>query len=455
MRESFTRFVLGGSRKNVSLISFSFAGICLLFAAFSVVSLWAAEGKPIAAGETSVSVEAVKDDGGEQDKITIDSDFPGGNIRVDSIEGDLVRVRPDLRGGSSWFYFAFRVKNAQGHTLRFLFDAKNRIGARGPAVSLDEGKNWRYLSQEANADSREFTYAFGPEDRSVIFALAPLYTRKNWDEFMAKYQGRGDVELSALCQSPKRRNVELLRIGKGNPGARFAVVLTCRHHACEMTASWVLEGMLEEVLDEKSEFGAYLRENAEFFVVPFMDKDGVEDGDQGKGRKPHDHNRDYNHELYPEIRALKSQVAENFSPESGKKIFFMDMHCPWIRSGKHEMFFSMLPKESWISEAANNYLGAFEKYQNEGEIPYALSHNIPFGKGGNTMASFAKLENGIPTASAKIWACGLSNILCSCTVEIPYSNSSGVEVMPRNARELGRNLSKALADFLENAESAE
>jgi hypothetical protein len=31
----------------------------------------------------------------------------------------------------------------------------------------------------------------------------------------------------------------------------------------------------------------------EFCIAPFMDKDGVEEGDQGKLRWPHDHWEDY------------------------------------------------------------------------------------------------------------------------------------------------------------------
>jgi hypothetical protein len=43
----------------------------------------------------------------------------------------------------------------------------------------------------------------------------------------------------------------------------------------------------------ESKDGRWFRENVEVVIVPFMDKDGVEEGDQGKNRKPHDHNRDY------------------------------------------------------------------------------------------------------------------------------------------------------------------
>ena len=38
------------------------------------------------------------------------------------------------------------------------------------------------------------------------------------------------------------------------------------------------------------------------YVIPFVDIDGVENGDQGK-QAPHDHNRDYiNSPIYPETK---------------------------------------------------------------------------------------------------------------------------------------------------------
>ena len=41
-------------------------------------------------------------------------------------------------------------------------------------------------------------------------------------------------------------------------------------------------------------------------LVPFVDKDGVEEGDQGKNRAPRDHNRDYaGASMYPETGALR------------------------------------------------------------------------------------------------------------------------------------------------------
>ncbi len=54
-------------------------------------------------------------------KFTIDADFPGGNIVVDSIHRDTVFIQQDLRDTEgNWFYWYFRVgRSAAGKTFLF------------------------------------------------------------------------------------------------------------------------------------------------------------------------------------------------------------------------------------------------------------------------------------------------------------------------------------------------
>ena len=79
-----------------------------------------------------------------------------------------------------------------------------------------------------------------------------------------------------------------------------------------------------------TEDGRWFRSHGDFFIVPFVDKDGVEDGDQGKNRRPHDHNRDYKLRIYPEVRAITERLP---AWSDSKPLFFLDMHCPWLRGG--------------------------------------------------------------------------------------------------------------------------
>lgn len=94
---------------------------------------------------------------------------------------------------------------------------------------------------------------------------------------------------------------EQLSITEGTP--EYTVLLTTRHHSVEMMATHVPEGILRAAL-EHSEFGREFRRTIALFAVSFLGKDGVEEGDQGKYRAPHDHDRDYQEPaLYPETAA--------------------------------------------------------------------------------------------------------------------------------------------------------
>ncbi len=239
-----------------------------------------------------LGLRAVAQDGAKT--LMVDADFPGGNIIVDEVNGDDVYLHQDLRDtAGDWFYWYFRVKGAAGRTLTFHFTKGDQapIGVRGPAVSDNGGRNWRWLGAQATRGS-SFMYAFPSDAIDVRFCFAFPYQAENLHRFLAAHQQNRSLKVETLCKSKRDRDVELIRLGRLDGQAAHRIALTCRHHCCEMMASYVLEGIIEEVL-VGNEDGRWLREHAELFIVPMVDKDGVEDGDQGKNRKPRDHNRDY------------------------------------------------------------------------------------------------------------------------------------------------------------------
>ena len=53
-------------------------------------------------------------------EVSVDDRLPAGNVICESVAGDVVKVRQDLRDtNGSWFYWAFRVTGAAGRTLLF------------------------------------------------------------------------------------------------------------------------------------------------------------------------------------------------------------------------------------------------------------------------------------------------------------------------------------------------
>ncbi len=375
--------------------------------------------------------------------IRVDAAFPGGNIVVDSIEDDTVTLHQDLRDTEgNWFYWYFRVRGAAGRTLEFRFSQSNPIGTRGPTLSLNGGKTWSWLGTNA-VKGKTLTCAFPPEAREARFCFAIPYLENNLKDFLKRHRGSQNLKAETLCKTPKGRKVELLRLGRLDDGAEYCVLLTCRHHACEMIASYSLEGIMEAVLDSNE--GRRLREQVEFFVVPFMDKDGVEEGDQGKNRKPHDHNRDYNGEsLYASVRAVRDLVTRRLG--SRKIAFALDLHCPHIRGPRNECLYFVGGPEPVNWARVGEFAKVLETEQ-RGPLRYRAVDNLPYGQAWNTLEG--------PPRSFSRWAATQPNVRLGTSLEIPYANVGETTVTAENARAFGRDLAQALAKYLLSPETGE
>lgn len=369
--------------------------------------------------------------------VQVDAELPAGNIVVEKISGDDVFLHQDLRDtAGDWFYWCFRVREAQSRKLTFHFTSGNPIGVRGPAVSTDGGQSWQWLGTQSVLKA-SFSYTFGAKNDDVRFCVAFPYTEKNLAAFLSGRTNNPHLKVATLCRTERGRDAELLHVGRLDGRAEQRVAITCRHHGCEMMASYVLEGVIEGVLADTDE-GRWLREHVEFFVVPFVDKDGVEAGDQGKNRKPHDHNRDYSAGLYATVRAIREQVPQW---SAGKLRVALDLHCPTLRGGVNEQLVFVGGLDTNIWREAECLIQLLETSQT-GPLRYSTKNNLPFGKGWNTPANFtAGLSFGR-------WAAALPGVLAAATLETPYANADGTAVTDASARTLGRDLARALQKYL-------
>lgn len=377
--------------------------------------------------------------GAAEEKLQIDADFPGGNIIVDRLAGNDVYLHQDLRDtAGDWFYWYFRVRGGQGRTATFQFTKGNPIGVRGPAVSTDGGKSWQWLGAAA-VRGANFTYAFAKDASEVRFCFAFPYQERNLREFLQRYEKSPHLKVESLCKTKKGRNVDLVLLGRLDGKAEHRVALTCRHHSCEMMASYALEGIIAAVLAD-SEVGNWLRQHVEFFIVPMVDKDGVEDGDQGKNRKPRDHNRDYEGQsLYASVQAIRERLP---AWSAGKLRFALDMHCPSIRGGINEAVYLVGGPDATSWEKVGRFCKLLESVQS-GPLVYQSKNNLPFGQGWNNKASYIK---GKPFSH---WAIEAAGAAAATTIEIAYANAEGKLVTDESARALGQDLARTLQKYLQ------
>ena len=348
--------------------------------------------------------------------MIIHNKFIGGNIFVDRIEESHVYLRNEQRdtmevNGKDRFYWAFVVEGAEGQELTFHF-GKRRLGIFGPAVSHDLVE-WHWLDQN---EDRSFTYKFGEDESRVYFAHHILYHPAHFSAFLE----RNGLRAEEFCKSRKGHSIPCLRLGDGSR----SIILTARHHACESVSNYILEGLVEELIREPME-------DTRILMVPFIDYDGVVDGDQGKNRYPHDQNRDYIDEpIYPEIRTLMA-YAEEYGCHYG-----FDFHSPGHSDKRIFMMNTQKP------ERLNRFSDILVEEHIEGGLRYA-----PEKKPGSEIAA-PKISTGTFSSYMNLRP---ENLL-ALTLETTYTGSESSRLTPDSLRIFGRSFACAIRRFINELE---
>lgn len=397
----------------------------------------------------------------------VDAGIPAGNILFCGIEGDVVRLRKDLRDTAGhWIYWAFRVRGAAGRTLAFDFldplgaDKPDRgaVGTRGAAVSTDRGASWAW-TDDFRDDPRDsvtgdhesfsrFTWCFAPDADEVWFSQTIPYGPREWEDFLVRHEAdRGRFfETGTLCRSRKGRTVETARFGRLDGQAPHKMLITSRHHCGEATATFVMEGILEAALAD-DDLGRWFRDTVEIRTVPFVDRDGVADGDQGKNRHPHDHNRDYNETpIYPEIRAIRAMAAEWTA--GGAPPVVLDLHSPWLRGSwllkDNANEYAYLVGKPETEAAQRRFCAILARIQ-RGGLGFQSSDYYAFGRGWNAGVNYAAGRSFARWAIAE-WP----DSPLVTTMEIPFANVRRTTLRPPLLRAFGRDIAAAIRELLQN-----
>lgn len=349
--------------------------------------------------------------------MEIKSNFVGGNIFIEKQEENTYYLNNELRDTTEdWFYWAFCADGFAGKTITFRF-RDNRIGYYGPAVSHDL-KKWEWLGK--GKESNAFTYTFGKDENKVYFAHSMLYHPDRFYEFCKKK----NIEIKELCKSGKGRSVPYITFGSGSR----IILLTSRHHACESSGDYVLEGVLDGLL-------ANPVENARVICVPFVDFDGVVDGDHGKSRSPHDHNRDYdieNSAIYPETAAIR-KFAEN------GVLYAFDFHSPWHCYNENDNVFIVRNRKSKLDEFSR-FSTCLESNMNEYAFQYKSKNDYPPETNWNSSKTPCFANYMLTNSNADI----------AFTLETAYFGTEDNIFSQENVVELGRCFAKSIKDYDEN-----
>lgn len=249
--------------------------------------------------------------------MRISSNFDAGNIKVISATSpDNIQLNINNDNQSDfyqWFYFRLDGKPLVTHKI-VVSDLKGSAYPDGwvdyQAVASYDRVEWFRVDTEFDGDS--LTIEHTPEYDQTYFAYFAPYSYERHLDLLASAQTSFDCKLEFLGETLDGRDMSVLQIGQPGDGKK-SIWLTARQHPGETMAEWLIEGLLERLLDEDDGVARSLLEKAVFYVVPNMNPDGSARGHLRTNAVGTNLNREWHEpslERSPEVYYVMQKMAE-------------------------------------------------------------------------------------------------------------------------------------------------
>lgn len=208
----------------------------------------------------------------------ISANFDAGNIEVINAEDQTniqLAIRPDV-GGEFFQWFNFRLSGEVGeqYVLNIMNAGKASYLAGWEdyqAVASYDREYWFRLPTSYKDGKLTITAELACESIQIAY-FAP-YSYERHQDLLAAVQVHPLACLEHLGETLDKRDLTLVKVGDGDSKKR-SIWITARQHPGETMAEWLVEGLLNSLLDEGNATAKLLLEKANFYIVPNMNPDG-------------------------------------------------------------------------------------------------------------------------------------------------------------------------------------
>lgn len=270
--------------------------------------------------------------------FTIDDQLPHGNaIPLASAadgEGWRLTFTPAAHGGSERLWFNTRIRNRGGSAgtplTLICSEVHQLLGGGGDRpfqpVWRADGGDWirlpigREIRHEDGCLDMAWTVA-APASEGHLAVCMPY----GEDELRATLAASGNTWHEARIGTTAQGR-PLLRVHNGlhDDVTRPGILCTARNHSGETPGSWALDGFLRRCAEVRST-------DVLVWVVPFVDRDGVDNGDYGKDHWPRDFNRAWTTSQSYRHEVAQIQNDSRHFRRRCRPMLALDWHAPGMR----------------------------------------------------------------------------------------------------------------------------
>ncbi|MCA1898161.1 M14 family metallopeptidase [Shewanella putrefaciens] len=210
--------------------------------------------------------------------MRISANFDGGNIQVvnlDNKDDIQLAIRPDA-GGEFYQWFNFRFEGSVGHQYTLnIINAGTASYPKGwenyQAVASYDRQHWFRVPTQYQDGT--LTIQLELDCDAIQLAYFAPYSYERHLDLLSSAQLHPDVNLEHLGLTLDGRDITLVKVGNAHPSKRN-IWITARQHPGETMAEWLVEGLINRLLDNDCPTAKSLLDKANFYIVPNMNPDG-------------------------------------------------------------------------------------------------------------------------------------------------------------------------------------
>jgi len=210
--------------------------------------------------------------------MRISANFDGGNIQVVSLDNkdDIqLAIRPDAGGEFyQWFNFRFEGEVGNQYTLNII-NAGTASYPKGwqdyQAVASYDRQHWFRVPTQYQDGTLSIQLEL--ECDAIQIAYFAPYSYERHLDLLSSAQLHPDVTLEHLGLTLDGRDITLMKVGNGD-AAKRNIWITARQHPGETMAEWLVEGLVNRLLDNDCPTAKALLDKANFYIVANMNPDG-------------------------------------------------------------------------------------------------------------------------------------------------------------------------------------
>jgi murein tripeptide amidase MpaA len=249
--------------------------------------------------------------------IKISHHFDAGSIeilRADSPSDIALNIRKDSNSDFlQWFYFRLQGAKDQECTMQFL-NASSAAFPQGwdgySAVASYDRERWFRVPTEY--DGKVMTIRHTPERDSVYYAYFEPYPWERHLRLLARAEGAADARVEDLGTTLDGRDLNILVLGQPDAGKK-KVWIIARQHPGETMSEWLVEGLVDAMLDRANPIARKLMQQAVLYIVPNMNPDGSARGNLRTNAAGVNLNREWmapSMERSPEVFLVRRKIEE-------------------------------------------------------------------------------------------------------------------------------------------------